>query len=143
MNPLSIISCVKFAGIAILIGILGYVAWDIKSTYNKNDELTKEVAVHKSSIEALKDDIKTQKDLNNSLVIRKQQLELIEQEYVAFLESNKKSNKKFIDNSKKEIAKVKETTPNELDNYYTNAYNDILGCISDTTANKETKCDTP
>lgn len=142
MNPLAIIPYLKYIGIAVLIGILGYAVWDIKSTYAENEKLTQTVVIQNTSIKNLKDDVDTQKKLNVDLLKRKEQLELVELEYKKFVESNKKSNKKFIDNSKKELEEVRKKEPNKLDKYYVNKYNSILNCIRDTTANKETKCDT-
>lgn len=142
MNPLVIVPYLKYIGIAVLIGILGYFIWDIKSTYEERDKLTQTVATQNTSIKNLKDDVDTQKKLNAELLKRKEQLEAVELEFKKFVESNKKSNKKFIDNSKKELEEVRKKEPNKLDKYYVNKYNSILDCIKDTTANKETKCDT-
>lgn len=132
----------KYIGIAILIGILGYFVWDIKSTYEEREKLAQTVAAQQESIKNLKDDVQTQKSLNSELVKRTQQLEAVEAEYKSFVESNKKSNKKFIEKSKKEVEVVRKKDPNKIDKYYVNRYNSLLDCIKDTTANKETKCDT-
>lgn len=142
MNPALVISCLKYTGIAILVAIAGYLVWDIKSTYEERDKLTQTVATQKESIKNLQDDVDTQKKLNTELIKRKEHLEAVELEFKKFVESNKKSNKKFIDNSKKELEEVRKKEPNKLDKYYVNKYNSILDCIKDTTANKETKCDT-
>lgn len=142
MNPLLAISFLKYIGIALVIAVIGYAVWDIKSTYSDKEKLTQTVVIQKESIKNLKDDVETQKKLNVDLIKRKEQLELVEVEYKKFVESNKKSNKKFIDNSKEELEEVRKKEPNKLDKYYVNKYNTILDCIRDTTANKETKCDT-
>ena len=142
MNPLMIVPYLKYVGIAILIVILGFFAWNIKSTYEERDKLAQTVVTQKESIQNLKDDVQTQKKLNSALVTRTQQLEAVEAEYKSFVESNKKSNKKFIEKSKKEIEVVRKKDPNKIDKYYVNRYNVLLDCIKDTTANKETKCDT-
>jgi hypothetical protein len=141
MNPALIIPTLKLIGVAILLGLVGYIVWDINSTYNERTKLEKISATQQASIEVLKDDIKLHKELNESLTKRKQELEIVEIEYKKFLESNKKSNKKFIDNSKKEIENIRKKDPNKLDKHYINKYNLILDCIRDTTVNKETKCD--
>ena len=142
MNPLMIVPYLKYVGIAILIVILGFFAWNIKSTYEERDKLAQTVVTQKESIQNLKDDVQTQKKLNSALVTRTQQLEAVEAEYKSFVESNKKSNKKFIEKSKKEIEVVRKKDPNKIDKYYVNRYNVLLDCIKDTTANKESKCDT-
>ena len=142
MNLLAIIPYLKYIGIVIVIAILGYIVWDIKSTYDENDVLHQTVKTHKESIKVLKDDIQLQKNLNVSLEKRQKELIAVEEEFKKYIESNKKSNKKFINNSKKEIEEVRKNNPKELDKYYVNRYNLILECIEESTANKETKCDT-
>ena len=53
MNPLSFIPYLKYIGIAVVIAILGYIVWDIKSTYKEVDELTLTVQTQKDSIEQM------------------------------------------------------------------------------------------
>ena len=142
MKSLSLLSLLKYIGIAVVIAILGYIVWDIKSTYKEVDELTLTVQTQKDSIQALQDDVKLQKELNVSLEKRQKELVAVEEEYKKYVESNKKSSKKFIDNSKKQIEEVRKNNPKELDKSYIKRYNLILECIEESTANKETTCDT-
>lgn len=141
-NPLLLIKYIKYIGIAILIGIIAYVVWDIKNTFNENIKLTQEVKTQKDSIAVLQDDIQLKVELNDKLLARIAEVEKVTKERVIYVDRIKKGDTIYIEKSKKEVEIIKQNNPNVLDKYYASKYNFILECLVDTTGGRDNKCDT-
>jgi cell division protein FtsB len=143
MNPLSILKYAKWIGIGLLVVGIGLVIWNIKSTYAENDQLKVTIKTKDASIDALKFSVKQQKEVNDELLKRKQEVEIVEKERIVYINKIVKGDTVYIETTKKEAEEIKNSNPELLANFYINRYNTILQCIADTTEGKEDKCATP
>lgn len=139
MNPIT--SYIKYGIGAILVTALGLVVWNIKSTYTENAQLKKSVEIANASIDTLQGDIKQQKDVNEALLLRKNQVDIVYKDRIIYTTNVKKADTIYIEKTKKEIEEIKATSLETLDQFYYLKYNDILNCIEQTTMNGDKLCD--
>lgn len=141
MNPLAIVSYIKYGIGILLVTAVGLVVWNIKSTYTENSQLKKSAEIANASIVTLHDDIKLQKDVNDALLLRKNQVDIVYKDRVIYTTNVKNADTSYIEKTKKEIETIKTKSPETLDQFYYLKYNVILTCIEQTTMNGDKLCD--
>lgn len=142
INLVNIGTYIKYGAYAIVAIVIGLVAWNVKSTYSENVQLKSTVKLNDVSIATLQGDVKTEKDLNTALLLRKQQVDTIYKDRIVYVDKIKKGDTVYITQTEDAIAKAKQTTPDALDKAYYVRYNSILDCIQNVTNGKDDLCDT-
>lgn len=140
MNPLMIVTFIRY-GIYAVIGIaFAYVIYSINHTYSENKQLKSDAIVQAGNVKTLNDSIDTQKKINVSLQARIKQVQDSKTSEIVYVDKAKKGDVIYAQKIKKEASDIKATKPETLDHYYISKYNTILDCISNITTEKGLIC---